>query len=91
MIDFATARRMMVDSQLRPTDVTDLEVLGAMGYLPPMWAAFLHMIASAIVIFNSARLVRFDEHVQSTPTTTPTRPAPARPVGPAMQPVAAPV
>jgi len=29
MIDFALARRMMVDSQLRPSDVTDQEVLAA--------------------------------------------------------------
>jgi protein-L-isoaspartate(D-aspartate) O-methyltransferase len=30
MIDFATARRMMVDGQLRPNDVTDPRILGAM-------------------------------------------------------------
>jgi protein-L-isoaspartate(D-aspartate) O-methyltransferase len=34
MIDFAKARRAMVDSQLRPTDVTDREVLGAMLEIP---------------------------------------------------------
>jgi protein-L-isoaspartate(D-aspartate) O-methyltransferase len=34
MIDFAKARRMMVDSQLRPTDVADLAVLGAMADVP---------------------------------------------------------
>jgi protein-L-isoaspartate(D-aspartate) O-methyltransferase len=34
MIDFAKARRAMVDSQLRPTDVTDREVLAAMLEVP---------------------------------------------------------
>jgi protein-L-isoaspartate(D-aspartate) O-methyltransferase len=34
MIDFAIARRAMVDSQLRPTDVTDREVLAAMLEVP---------------------------------------------------------
>ena len=55
-----------------------LEVLGAMGQISPMFAAFLHMIASAIVIFNSARLVRFGEHLGSAPLTPkqPTQPAP---------------
>ena len=30
MIDFATARRMMVDGQMRPNDVTDLRIIAAM-------------------------------------------------------------
>jgi protein-L-isoaspartate(D-aspartate) O-methyltransferase len=34
MIDFATARRMMVDGQLRPNDVTDSRILGAMLETP---------------------------------------------------------
>src|SRR5262245_4837746 len=34
MIDFARARRMMVDCQLRPTEVTDHAVLGAMVEIP---------------------------------------------------------
>ena len=34
MIDFATARRMMVDGQLRPNDVTDPRILGAMLETP---------------------------------------------------------
>ena len=53
--------------------------LGAMGYVNPMLAAFLHALASAAVVFNSARLVRFDEHL----ATVPLRPSvPARPEGP---------
>ena len=34
MIDFATARRMMVDGQVRPNDVTDLRIIAAMLELP---------------------------------------------------------
>ena len=34
MIDFAHARRMMVDCQLRPTSVTDLDVIAAMQEIP---------------------------------------------------------
>jgi protein-L-isoaspartate(D-aspartate) O-methyltransferase len=34
MTDFATARRMMVDGQVRTADVTDLRLLGAMFDLP---------------------------------------------------------
>lgn len=30
MLDFALARRMMVDSQIRPSDVTDLSIIAAM-------------------------------------------------------------
>ena len=34
MIDFAAARRMMVDGQVRTADVTDLRLLAAIGDLP---------------------------------------------------------
>lgn len=34
MIDFARARRMMVDGQVRPNDVTDLRIIAAMLELP---------------------------------------------------------
>jgi protein-L-isoaspartate(D-aspartate) O-methyltransferase len=34
MIDFAAARRMMVDGQVRPSDVTDLRLIAAMLELP---------------------------------------------------------
>jgi protein-L-isoaspartate(D-aspartate) O-methyltransferase len=34
MMDFATARRMMVDGQVRPNDVTDPRILGAMLEMP---------------------------------------------------------
>jgi len=34
MLDFAAARRMMVDGQVRTSDVTDLRIIGAMLELP---------------------------------------------------------
>ncbi|MBT3808688.1 MAG: protein-L-isoaspartate O-methyltransferase, partial [Rhodospirillaceae bacterium] len=34
MSDFESARRNMVDCQLRPTKVTDIRILDAMGTLP---------------------------------------------------------
>ena len=43
-----------------------LLVLGALGYLGAMAAAFLHAVASAVVIFNSARLVRFGEDMETS-------------------------
>jgi Cd2+/Zn2+-exporting ATPase len=49
-------------------------VFSAMGKLNPMAAAFLHMVASAVVIFNSARLVRFGEHLGTT-SLRPTAPS----------------
>lgn len=58
--------------------ITTLEVLAALGYLPAMLAAILHTSASAIVIFNSARLVRFGEHLQTRPARPPSR-SPQRP------------
>ena len=34
MIDFAAARRMMVDGQVRTSDVTDLRIIAAMLEIP---------------------------------------------------------
>ncbi len=34
MVDFQTARRTMVDSQIRPSDVTNLEIIGALLDVP---------------------------------------------------------
>jgi Cd2+/Zn2+-exporting ATPase len=36
-----------------------------MGFIHPMAAAVLHTAASAIVVFNSARMVRYGEHIAS--------------------------
>jgi Zn2+/Cd2+-exporting ATPase len=65
-----------------------LEVIGALGWISPMIAAAFHAIASAIVIFNSARLVRFGERLEPVrQTTESTRPQ----TGTGREPVAAPV
>ncbi|MBI5722468.1 MAG: cation-translocating P-type ATPase, partial [Planctomycetes bacterium] len=37
--------------------------LAAFGKILPVWGAVMHMIAATIVIFNSARLVRFGEEL----------------------------
>jgi Cd2+/Zn2+-exporting ATPase len=37
----------------------------AAGWLPVILAAFLHLAGSVVVIFNSARLVRFGEHLEA--------------------------
>jgi protein-L-isoaspartate(D-aspartate) O-methyltransferase len=49
MSDFARARRMMVDGQLRPNDVTDLRIIAAMlelpreRFVPPSKAALAYL------------------------------------------------
>jgi Zn2+/Cd2+-exporting ATPase len=49
------------------------------GLVPPVLAAFLHFVSSAIVVFNSARMVRFGEHLEShrpvRPQAEPDQPA----------------
>jgi len=64
------------------TFIVVLLALSAMGKMSPMLGAFLHMVSSAVVIFNSARLVRFGEHLG---------PAPLRPTAPRPGPFAEPV
>jgi Cd2+/Zn2+-exporting ATPase len=62
------------------------EVLAVWGGLKPIMAAFLHTVATAVVILNSARLVRKGERLTeatSTPTTGPS-PPPAPVAAPAM-------
>jgi protein-L-isoaspartate(D-aspartate) O-methyltransferase len=55
MIDFAAARRMMVDGQVRPSDVTDLRIIAAMleipreRFLPPASAALAYLDLDAPV------------------------------------------
>jgi ferredoxin len=46
--------------------IVSLELLAALGYLPPVLAAILYSAASAIVVFNSARLIRFGESPMSS-------------------------
>ena len=47
------------------------EALAAFGKVPTMLAAVLHTVASVIVVFNSAPLVRFREERHPAPPTTP--------------------
>ncbi|UCD28614.1 MAG: cation-translocating P-type ATPase [Planctomycetota bacterium] len=51
--------------------IVTLEVLGAIGWLRPTPAAILHAVASIVVIFNSARLVRFGEHLETASLRPP--------------------
>ncbi|MFQ6048979.1 MAG: heavy metal translocating P-type ATPase, partial [Phycisphaerae bacterium] len=60
------------------------QTLSATGYITPVMAAVLHTVASAIVVFNSARLVRFGERLSVGSGQQSTA---ARPGAPALQPV----
>jgi Zn2+/Cd2+-exporting ATPase len=73
----ATTRVIWQNLFFGVTYILVLEVLGAMGVISPMLAALLHTLASAVVIFNSARLVRFGEHLGSVPMAA----APPQPPG----------
>ncbi len=52
-------------------------LLGSMGYLSAILAALLHNVSSFIVIFNSARLVRFGENLSPYSGTVADRSKPA--------------
>lgn len=57
------------------------EVFSISGMVSPIVAAFMHTISSAIVVFNSARMVRYGEHIQSfviQPREVKETPAPGR-------------
>ncbi len=51
--------------------------IAGMGKLGPMAAAMLHTVAATVVIFNSARLVRFGEEYQQPGGSEPARRAAA--------------
>ena len=38
-------------------------IFASIGWVPPALAAFLHLISSMVIVFNSARLVRFGEEL----------------------------
>ncbi len=40
-------------------------VLSSMGYIPPVLAVLLHLGSSLVIVFNSARLVRFGEEIDA--------------------------
>ncbi len=44
--------------------IVALEIISAMGLITPIIGAFLHFTAACAVVFNSARLVRFGEHLR---------------------------
>jgi len=79
----ATAKVVWQNLLFGVTFIVVLLVLGAMGRITPMVAAFLHTLASAVVIFNSARLVRYGEHLERVPLrSTRGQPAPVEPAAP---------
>jgi len=43
--------------------IVTLEILAGMSYIRPVLAAALHMLTATVVIFNSARLVRYGEEL----------------------------
>jgi len=49
-------------------------VLAALGKIPPILGAVLHMSAATFVVFNSARLVRFGEELHRGPAREAERP-----------------
>jgi len=62
MVEFDKARKIMVDNQLRPSGITDLKILGAMGRIPRerFLSEKLHAIAysdSAQKVWNSERFL----------------------------------
>ena len=54
------------------------EALAIRGVLSPIAGAMLHTVATAVVIFNSARLVPFGEHLQAHQTASSQPPTPRR-------------
>ena len=54
--------------------IVTLMILGGMGLMSPVLGAILNMLAATVVIFNSARLVRFGEELHDyKPTEEETR------------------
>ena len=47
------------------TFIIAVEIAIVFWNVHPILAAFLHMASSALVVFNSARMVRFGEHIES--------------------------
>ena len=59
------------------TFIVSVEVAIVFGHVHPMLAEFLHTVSSAIVVFNSARMVRFGEHLEAHVPTPRGEPAEA--------------
>jgi Cd2+/Zn2+-exporting ATPase len=55
------------------------EILAGLDIIPPVWGAILHALGATVVIFNSARLVRYGEHLHADePADQAAGPAPLR-------------
>lgn len=57
------------------------QILAGFQLVGPMLAALLHFVSSVIVVFNSARMVRYGEHIQTfvmQPRTIPASETPGR-------------
>ncbi len=59
----ATTRVIWQNLIFGVTFILAVEVAIVFGNVHPMFAAFLHTASSALVVFNSARMVRFGEHI----------------------------
>ncbi len=46
--------------------IVTFEILAGLNLIQPVAGAILHMVAATFVVFNSARLVRFGEHLHTT-------------------------
>ncbi len=54
--------------------ITVFVIMAGLGIILPVWGAALHMVGATFVIFNSARLVRFGEHLhEEEPSEEPRR------------------
>ncbi len=51
--------------------IVGMLIFGGLGYIPPIVAAIAHMLAATVVIFNSARLVRFGEELHEAESAEP--------------------
>ena len=58
------------------TFVVAFLILAGLGWLNPVVAALLHMLGATVVIFNSARLVRFGEELHEGEPEAPAAPQP---------------
>ncbi len=60
--------------------VVSIVTLGALGLISPVMAAVLHTASSFVVVFNSARLVRFGEEQMTHEQVVASEESPERPV-----------
>jgi Cd2+/Zn2+-exporting ATPase len=51
-------------------------ILSGLGAITPVFGALLHLVAALVVVFNSARLVRFGEELHHENPATARQPEP---------------